>query len=210
MLQNNFSFNSPEKKSTINTTLISDDKFVSLINNLSDIIKDYYYSNKNNIDEIFNIFIEYEENNVKIIPKFFKKIEKQKKNLNYFIEQAKQIFKKMSIYKNSQKNALKSNTSSNFKNLTNIKSNNYNFNNKSNKINTNNKNIIEFKITSKFSTELTSIVLKNACISFFLFNSSNKHPQGVSSKKFSLFISFKLFISSDNNKVNTYIKLSSI
>ena len=46
MLQNNFSFNSPEKKSTNNTTLISDDKFISLINNLSDLIRDYYYSQK--------------------------------------------------------------------------------------------------------------------------------------------------------------------
>ena len=134
MLQNNFSFNSPEKKSTNNTTLISDDKFISLINNLSDIIRDYYYATKNNIDDIFNILLEYEENNTKAFPKFFKKIEKQQKNLNYFIEQAKQIFKKMSIYKNAQKNAFKSNTSSNFKNLTNIKSNNYNVINKSNKI----------------------------------------------------------------------------
>ena len=153
MLQNNFSFNSTEKKSTNNTTLISDDKFISLINNLSDIIRDYYYATKNNIDDIFNILLEYEENNTKAFPKFFKKIEKQQQNLNYFIEQAKQIFKKMSIYKNAQKNAFKSNTSSNFKNLTNIKSNNYNVINKSNKINTNNKNVIEFKITSKFSTE---------------------------------------------------------
>ena len=173
MLQNNFSFNSPEKKSTINTTLISDDKFVSLINNLSDIIKDYYYSTKNNIDDIFSIFIEYEENNVKIIPKFFKKIEKQQKNLNYFIEQAKQIFKKMAIYKNSKKSALKSSTNSNFKNFTNV-NNNYNIINKNNKIDTNNKNIIEFKITSKFSTEDDNNKIINNTYNAFNTNIYNK------------------------------------
>ena len=77
MFQNNFSFNSPEK--TNNTSLISDDRFITLINNLSDLVKEYYSISKNTIDEAFNIFIEYEEDDLNIIPQLYSNIEEQKK-----------------------------------------------------------------------------------------------------------------------------------
>ena len=64
MLQNNFPFNSPEKITTNKTALISDDKFINLINNLSDLIKDYYFTNKTNINSLYNIITENSEKNI--------------------------------------------------------------------------------------------------------------------------------------------------
>ena len=117
MLQNNFSFNSPEKMIINKNALISDDKFVNLINNLSELIKEYYFANKNNINELFNLFSENEEKKIKdLMSHLVKRIEKQKNNLNNFIERAKDIFKKMKIYKNN-KNSLINNISANSKNI---------------------------------------------------------------------------------------------
>jgi hypothetical protein len=158
MLQNNFPFNSPEKITTNKTALISDDKFINLINNLSDLIKDYYFTNKTNINSLYNIITENSEKNIQeIIPNLFSAIETQKDYLNNFIEKAKNIFRKMRIYKNNKNSVIKNSTSTNQKNTSNlnniIKIYDYNSVNKKLKSNTNNKNVIELKITSKFKTE---------------------------------------------------------
>ena len=158
MLQNNFTFNSPEKITTNKTALISDDKFINLINNLSDLIKDYYFTNKTNINSLYNIITENSEKNIQeIIPNLFSAIETQKDYLNNFIEKAKNIFRKMRIYKNNKNSAINNSTSTNQKNTSNlnniIKIYDYNSVNKKLKSNTNNKNVIELKITSKFKTE---------------------------------------------------------
>ena len=171
MMQNNFSFNSPEKVTTNNTTLISDDKFISLINNLSELIKDYYYTSKNNINEIFDIIKEKEENNIK---KLFTQIDKQKKNLNIFVEKAKDIFKKMRIHKNSKSSGLTNSINSNIKNMNNLNNvikiyDDYNSVNKKK-----NKNIIELKITSKFRTEDDSNKIINNTYNAFNTNIYNK------------------------------------
>ena len=170
-MQNNFSFNSPEKVTTNNTTLISDDKFISLINNLSELIKDYYYTSKNNINEIFDIIKEKEENNIK---KLFTQIDKQKKNLNIFVEKAKDIFKKMRIHKNSKSSGLTNSINSNIKNMNNLNNvikiyDDYNSVNKKK-----NKNIIELKITSKFRTEDDSNKIINNTYNAFNTNIYNK------------------------------------
>ena len=178
MLKNNFSFNSPEKTSTKNTTLISDEKFISLINNLSDLIKEFYYISKNNLDEIFK---EFRENNKKIIPQFYQNIQKQQKNLNYFIEQAKEIFKKMSSYKSTRRSFIKSNTNSNFKNLSNsnkiaYKENDYNSINRKNQLNTN------YKKISKYGTEDDDNIFINNTYNTFntkFFNKSDKKYSSI-------------------------------
>ena len=159
MKQKNYSFNSPDKNKNSNNALIKDDKFISLINNLSEIIKEYYNISKANFEEINNLFSENIDinNNNNIIPQLYYNIENQKNNLNYFIEKAKDLFKKMKIYKNNKKLGTTTSTNkdkTNSNNLSNvIKINDNNSLNKKNKINTNNKNIIELKITSKFRTE---------------------------------------------------------
>ena len=148
-MKNNFSFNSPEKRIR-NNALISDDKFITLINNLSELIKEYYYSSKSNLDEINNIILNSQENNNNnnIISKINYNIGKQQKKLIKFIEKAKDIFKKMKIQKSERKNEINMSLNSNIKNL------NLNSVNKKNRLNnTNNKNIIELKITSKYKTE---------------------------------------------------------
>ena len=121
MLQNNFPFNSPEKITTNKTALISDDKFINLINNLSDLIKDYYFTNKTNINSLYNIITENSEKNIQeIIPNLFSAIETQKDYLNNFIEKAKNIFRKMRIYKNNKNSAINNSTSTNQKNTSNL------------------------------------------------------------------------------------------
>lgn len=64
MLTNNYSFNSPTKLNQNNNdmTIATDDKFINLINNLSELIKKYYYSSKNNNDELIQTFSNYELN----------------------------------------------------------------------------------------------------------------------------------------------------
>ena len=74
MLTNNFSFNSPGKINQ-NETIMNDGKFINLINNLSELIKKYYYSCINNNDDIIQSFSLYEQNYLNII--YF--------CLNYFI-----------------------------------------------------------------------------------------------------------------------------
>ena len=126
MLNNNYSFNSPGKKNPLNNlqeSILTDDKFIGLINNLSELIKKYYYLFKNNNEEIFQSFnlyesnynflisliknllhspndgfeefLEIEENSKNITTHFYSNLEKKKKNLKLFIEEAKGIFKKM-------------------------------------------------------------------------------------------------------------------
>ena len=181
MLKNNFSFNSPEKVSTKNTTLISDEKFISLINSLSDLIKEYYYISKNNLDEIFK---EIRENNLKIMPPFYQSIQKQQKNLNYFIEQAKEIFKKMSTYKSAKKSFIKNNTSSNFKNMNNSNKNVFKEND-NNSINRKNKMNITNKKISKYGTEddNSNYIINNTYNAFNtkLFNKSDKKYSNINS-----------------------------
>ena len=127
MLTNNYSFNSPTKLNQNNNdmTIATDDKFINLINNLSELIKKYYYSSKNNNDELIQTFSNYElnynllmtiikdiissnstEKEIKefleieehlnvISPLFQSNLEKNKQNLKLFIEEAKEIFKNM-------------------------------------------------------------------------------------------------------------------
>ena len=126
MLTNNFAFNSPGKINQ-NETIMNDDKFINLINNLSELIKTYYYSCKNNNDDIIQSFSLYEQNYQNLIsiikemlntapqadplgiqefleveshlktisPQFYSSFEKNKENLKFFIEEAKEIFKQM-------------------------------------------------------------------------------------------------------------------
>ena len=131
MLTNNYSFNSPEKINQ-NDTIINDDGFITLINNLSQLIKTYYYLCKNNNDEMFQLLSLYEsnykvlitiisnllqaappdsgnkefldvENHIKTIsPKFHLNLEKNKENLNLFIEKAKELFKQMKNRRNEK------------------------------------------------------------------------------------------------------------
>ena len=127
MLTNNYSFNSPTKVNQNNNdmTITTDDKFINLINSLSELIKKYYYSCKNNNEELLQTFSNYElnynflmtiikeiisanstekeikefleiENNLnEISPQFQSNLEKNKENLKLFIEEAKEIFKNM-------------------------------------------------------------------------------------------------------------------
>ena len=125
MLANNYSFNSPGKNNQNDITIFNDDKFINLINNLSELIKTYYYIWKNNNDEILQSFSLYEsnykflisiikellltgpprsgieeflevENHLKAIsPQFYSNLEKNRESLKKFIEEAKEIFKQM-------------------------------------------------------------------------------------------------------------------
>ena len=124
MKTNNFSFNSPGKINQ-NDTIINDSKFINLINNLSELIKTYYYNCKTNnedliqllkiyetkhsflislINELFNNsdsinelekFLEFKNNLEKIMSKLAVILENNKENLKSFIEKAKEIFKEM-------------------------------------------------------------------------------------------------------------------
>ena len=125
MLANNYSFNSPGKNNQNNNTIFTDDKFINLINKLSELIKAYYYIWKNNNDQILQSFSLYEsnynylisiikelllngppragyeeflevENQIKSIsPQFYANLEQNKETLKKFIEEAKEIFKQM-------------------------------------------------------------------------------------------------------------------
>ena len=184
MFQNDFAFNSPEKMIINKTALISDDKFINLINNLSELIKEYYFTNKNDTNELFNLIIENEEKTIKeIMPNLIDTIENQKNNLNNFIERAKDIFKKMRIYKNNRF-SLSNNINMSTKNNNNINKviriYDYNSVNKKIKSNTNNKNVIELKITSKFKTEDDNNKIINNT-----YNAYNTNIYNKSDKKYS-------------------------
>ena len=133
MLTNNYSFNSPGKQQQ-NDTLETDDKFITLINNLSNLIKTYYYLCKDNNEEIFHFLSSYESNitlllsiikdflqnnasnklierileieiNIKLINSpFHSNLEKNQENLKMFIEEAKEIFKQMKYLRHEKLN----------------------------------------------------------------------------------------------------------
>ena len=123
MLTNNYSFNSPGKQIQ-RETIVNDEKFINLINNLSELIKNYYYTCKSTNDEIIQSFTQYKKNtnyllsiikdifgatppsgpgdffkvesNIKAIePEFQENFQKNKEGLKFFIEEAKEIFKQM-------------------------------------------------------------------------------------------------------------------
>ena len=123
MLTNNYSFNSPGKQIQ-RETIVNDEKFINLINNLSELIKNYYYTCKSTNDEIIQSFTQYKKNtnyllsiikdifgatppsgpgdffkvesNIKTIePEFQENFQKNREGLKFFIEEAKEIFKQM-------------------------------------------------------------------------------------------------------------------
>ena len=202
MITNNYSFNSPGKKiHNENETIVNDEKFITLINNLSGQIKSYYNSCKSNNNEIFQSFLLYEknsnylislikdtfattppssglgeflkiENNIKAITtKFHENFDKNKEILKFFIEEAKEIFKQMKYLRYEKINNYVSKISNNSNNLMRKKFDSNSYAKNKNTMETFRLN--DIKTNSKFRIKEDNNILNNNTLNTNTYNYYN-------------------------------------